>query len=46
MRRPQYRLRIDDVRVLYDVLDERVEILAIVEKSKVNEWLKRVGKPD
>jgi len=46
LRRPQYRLRIDDVRVLYDVVGERVEILAIVEKSKVNEWLRRVGETD
>jgi mRNA interferase RelE/StbE len=27
---PQYRLRVDDIRVFYDVTETRVEILAIV----------------
>jgi mRNA interferase RelE/StbE len=42
---PQYRLRVDDIRVFYDVVNEDVEILAILFKSKVEEWLKEVGKP-
>jgi len=37
--RPQYRLRIDDVRVFYDVVGTTVEVLAIVAKSEANEWL-------
>jgi mRNA-degrading endonuclease RelE of RelBE toxin-antitoxin system len=41
--RPQYRLRIDDVRVFYDVVGSSVEILAIVAKSEVNEWLTLFG---
>lgn len=41
--KPQYRLRVGDVRVFYDVSDTTVEILAIVEKSKANEWLERCG---
>jgi mRNA-degrading endonuclease RelE of RelBE toxin-antitoxin system len=40
---PQYRLRIGDVRVYYDVTETQVEVLAIVEKSEADEWLKRAG---
>jgi len=39
--RPQYRLRVGDVRVFYDVTDGTVEILAIVNKSEVDAWLTR-----
>lgn len=42
-RRPQYRLRVGDVRVFYDVREDEVDVLAIVEKSKASEWLKRTG---
>jgi mRNA interferase RelE/StbE len=45
-RRPQYRLRVDDVRVFYDVREGAVEVLAIVEKSEASEWLKRIGEYD
>lgn len=41
--RPQYRLRVGDVRVFYDVSEGRVEVLAIIPKSEANEWLGRVG---
>ncbi|HUN51181.1 MAG TPA: type II toxin-antitoxin system RelE/ParE family toxin [Candidatus Sulfotelmatobacter sp.] len=41
--RPQFRLRIGDVRVFYDVVDERVEILAIVAKAEAAEWLAQFG---
>jgi mRNA interferase RelE/StbE len=41
--RPQYRLRVRDVRVFYDVSDKDVEVLAIVEKAKADEWLKEHG---
>jgi mRNA interferase RelE/StbE len=40
---PQYRLRIDDFRVFYDVEDARVEILAIILKTRAVEWLKKAG---
>jgi len=43
LRNPQYRLRIDEFRVFYDVEEDRVEILAIILKSKAAEWLKKVG---
>ena len=41
--RPQYRLRIDDVRVFNDVSGNTVEILAIVAKSDAAEWLDQFG---
>ncbi len=40
---PQYRLRVGDVRVFYDIEENRVEVLAIVEKAQATEWLKRTG---
>lgn len=41
--RPQYRLRVEDMRVFYDVTTESVEILAIVPKSSAGEWLSQQG---
>jgi mRNA-degrading endonuclease RelE of RelBE toxin-antitoxin system len=43
LRHPQYRLRTDDFRIFYDIEEGRVEILAIILKSKAVEWLKKVG---
>jgi mRNA interferase RelE/StbE len=40
---PQYRLRIGEVRVFYDVTETTVEILAIVAKSEAESWLARFG---
>ena len=37
--RPQYRLRVSEVRVFYDVEAGRIEILAIVMKSDAAAWL-------
>jgi mRNA interferase RelE/StbE len=42
---PQYRLRVDEVRVFYDVSETAVEVLAIVSKAKAQEWLKQEGTP-
>lgn len=42
--RPQYRLRVDDIRIFYDVDANFVEILAIISKSDAIEWLKRAEK--
>jgi mRNA interferase RelE/StbE len=44
--RPQYRLRVGEVRIFYDVTDEAVEILAIVTKAEAARWLARHGTPD
>jgi mRNA-degrading endonuclease RelE of RelBE toxin-antitoxin system len=41
--RPQYRLRIGEIRVFYDVVQQDVEILAIIPKSKAVAWLEEVG---
>ena len=43
LRRPQYRLRIGEVRVFYDVSGTTVEILAIVTKSEAEAWLTQFG---
>jgi mRNA interferase RelE/StbE len=42
---PQYRLRVGDVRVFYDVDVDTVQVLAIVAKSETAEWLRQFGKP-
>ncbi len=41
--RPQFRLRVGDVRVFYDVEGGEVYVLAIVSKAKAEEWLERAG---
>lgn len=41
--RPQYRLRVGDVRVFYDVSEHAVEVLAMVAKSDAEEWLRKAG---
>jgi mRNA-degrading endonuclease RelE of RelBE toxin-antitoxin system len=46
LKRPQYRLRIDDVRVYYDVIESNVEIVAIISKAESAEWLARVGEEE
>jgi mRNA interferase RelE/StbE len=40
---PQYRLRVGDVRVFYDVSERAVEVLAIVAKGDTEEWLQKAG---
>jgi mRNA-degrading endonuclease RelE of RelBE toxin-antitoxin system len=40
---PQYRLRVGEVRVFYDVSAATVEILAIVAKSEAATWLAQLG---
>jgi mRNA-degrading endonuclease RelE of RelBE toxin-antitoxin system len=44
--RPQYRLRIAEVRVFYDVVDLQVHILAIVAKSEAAKWLAELGEEE
>lgn len=39
--RPQFRLRVGDIRVFYDVHATTVEVLAVVPKSEAAAWLKR-----
>jgi mRNA-degrading endonuclease RelE of RelBE toxin-antitoxin system len=42
---PQYRLRIGDTRVFYDVTETAVEVLAVVSKAQAETWLKQKGAP-
>ncbi len=46
VRRPQYRLRVGEVRVFYDVSGPTVEILAIVAKSEAESWLAQFADPE
>ena len=41
---PQFRLRVGEVRVFYDVRESTVEVLAVVPKSEAAEWLRREGR--
>jgi mRNA interferase RelE/StbE len=43
--RPQYRLRVEQVRVYYDVSGSTVEVLAIVPKPEAESWLAQFGIP-
>jgi len=43
LRHPQFRLRIGEIRVFYDVTETDVVIIAIVSKEKTIEWLKEHG---
>jgi mRNA-degrading endonuclease RelE of RelBE toxin-antitoxin system len=41
--RPQYRLRVEEIRVFYDIVEATVEVLAVIPKSRATEWLEEVG---
>lgn len=43
---PQYRLRVGEIRVFYDVTPEVVQVLAIVTKAEAAAWLAEHGTPD
>ncbi len=43
--RPQYRLRVDEIRVFYDVTEETVEVLAIISKEQAETWLAEESVP-
>jgi mRNA interferase RelE/StbE len=43
--RPEFRLRVGEVRVFYDVSEGTVEVLAIVAKSEAQSWLSQFGSP-
>jgi len=46
MSQPQYRLRLGEIRVFYDVTEEQVQILVLVLKSEATEWLAKHGKSE
>jgi mRNA-degrading endonuclease RelE of RelBE toxin-antitoxin system len=41
--RPQYRLRVGEIRVFYDARKNAVEILAVVSKPEATEWPEKEG---
>ncbi len=43
--RPQYRLRVNEVRVFYDVTATAVEVLAIIPKEQAEAWLAEAATP-
>jgi mRNA interferase RelE/StbE len=43
--RPQYRLRVDEIRVFYDVTETAVEILAVIPKREAESWLAQAATP-
>jgi mRNA interferase RelE/StbE len=46
LKQPQYRLRVGDIRVFYDVTETQVQILAIVTKAAAQAWLDEQGTAD
>ena len=44
--RPQYRLRVGEIRVFFDVSGATVEVLAIVAKSEAQLWLAQFADPE
>ncbi len=46
LRKPQFRLRVGEMRVFYDVTNETVEVLAILTKARAQAWLSQEGGPD
>jgi mRNA interferase RelE/StbE len=44
--RPQYRLRVGEVRVFYDVTGTAAEVLAIVAKWEADSWLAQFADPE
>lgn len=43
LRKPRYRLRVEDLRVFYDVEQDEVVVHGIVEKNHAEEWLAETG---
>jgi mRNA-degrading endonuclease RelE of RelBE toxin-antitoxin system len=41
VQRPQFRLRVGELRIFHDVMGEEVQVLAIIAKSEAAEWLAR-----
>jgi len=46
LRQPQYRLRVGEIRIFYDVTGTIVQILAIVAKSEADSWLAQFVNPE
>jgi mRNA interferase RelE/StbE len=46
LRQPQYRLRVGEIRIFYDVTGAAVQVLAIVTKLEADSWLVQFGNPE
>jgi mRNA interferase RelE/StbE len=46
LKRPQYRLRVDEIRVYYDISGNVIEILAIIAKKQAASWLEKAGESE
>ena len=44
--RPQYRLRVGEPRVFYDVIESEVQVLAVISKAQAQAWLEQEGVAD
>lgn len=45
LRKPQYRLRVEDLRVFYDIEGNEVFVHSIVAKPHAADWLAEQGEP-
>jgi mRNA interferase RelE/StbE len=45
LEQPQYRLRVAETRVFYDVTETEVHVLSIVSKTEAQAWLGEQGVP-
>ena len=45
LRQPEYRLRVPDFRIFYDVAEAEVCVLAVVAKQLTDEWLEQHATP-
>ena len=43
LRQPQYRLRVEELRIFYDVTRQEVQVLAIVTQKDAQTWLDAHG---
>jgi len=46
LRQPQYRLRVGEIRIFYDVTGTTVQVLAIVTKPEADSWLAQFENPE
>ena len=44
--RPQFRLRVNEFRVFYDIIEQEVQVLAIISKEQAETWLEEYGTPE
>jgi mRNA interferase RelE/StbE len=44
--RPQYRLRVGEFRIFYDIVDQEIQIIAIVTKADADRWLAEFAQTD